>query len=272
MEALTIERQQSMSTYQIEVYELLELIASSHYGKVRIDEIPGDLQDALPICRADLLVHVAMSGKLPGYDSHFDNVECASLTTKGEAVLARHRLDAKRKDKAAAKPQATSVAPPATKTEQGETKVFISYAHSSPEHKQTVTSLVETLRKMHLAVTVDTDVKTPQGPKEGWPRWMKRQIRDADWVLMFFDELYRRRFDGDEEPDSGLGATWEGAIITHRFYRDATRNEKFIPLLADGASSDLIPDEFFGYTRYSIPTQVGELAAKLPHTNGIRPR
>jgi hypothetical protein len=143
------------------------------------------------------------------------------------------------------------------------TKVFISYAHSSPEHKQAVSSLAETLRQNHLAVTVDTDVKTPQGPKEGWPRWMKRQIRDADWVLMFFDELYRRRFDGDEEPDSGLGATWEGAIITHRFYRDATRNEKFIPLLADGASSDLIPDEFFGYTRYSIPTQGGELAAAL---------
>ena len=84
---------------------------------------------------------------------------------------------------------------------------------------------------------------------------------------MFFDELYRRRFDGEEEPDRGLGATWEGAIITHHFYRDSTRNEKFIPLLADGASTDLIPDEFFGYTRYSIPSQTIELAAKLRPPN-----
>ncbi len=76
------------------------------------------------------------------------------------------------------------------------TKVFISYAHSSPEHIQTVSRLVETLRANGLIVTVDTDVKTPQGPEEGWPRWMKQQIKEEDWVLMFFDELYRRRFDG----------------------------------------------------------------------------
>ena len=112
-------------------------------------------------------------------------------------------------------------------------------------------------------MTVDTDVKTPQGPEEGWPKWMKRQIKEADWVLMFFDKLYRRRFDGEEEPDTGLGATWEGVIITHHFYRDSTRNKKFIPLLADGASADLIPDELFGYTRYFIPKQAVELAARL---------
>jgi hypothetical protein len=143
------------------------------------------------------------------------------------------------------------------------TKVFISYAHSSAEHRQTVSSLVETLREKGLTVAVDTDVTTPQGPEEGWPRWMKRQIKDADWVLMFFDESYRRRLDGAEEPDRGLGATWEGAIITHHFCRDSTKNEKFIPLLADGASTDLIPDELFGYTRYFIPTQAIELAAAL---------
>ena len=143
------------------------------------------------------------------------------------------------------------------------TNVFISYAHSSPEHKQTVSRLVEILRKKGLAVSVDTDVRTPQGPEEGWPKWMKRQIREANWVLMFFDKLYRRRFDGEEEPDTGLGATWEGAIITHHFYRDSTRNKKFIPLLADGASTDLIPDELVGYTRYFIPNQGLELAAAL---------
>ena len=110
---------------------------------------------------------------------------------------------------------------------------------------------------------MDTDVKTPQGPEEGWPKWMKRQIKEAAWVLMFFDELYRRRFDGEEKPGTGLGATWEGAIITHQIYRDSTRNTKFIPLLADGASTKLIPDELFGYTRYSVPTQAIELAAAL---------
>ena len=99
-----------------------------------------------------------------------------------------------------------------------------------------------------------------RGREEGWPKWMKRQIEEADWVLVFFDKLYRRRFDGEEDPNTGLGATWEGEIITHHFYRDSTENEKFIPLLADGASTDLIPNEFVGYTRYFIPTQAAELA------------
>jgi hypothetical protein len=152
------------------------------------------------------------------------------------------------------------------------TKVFISYAHSSPEHKQTVSSLVVTLREKGLTVVVDTDVKTPQGPEEGWPKWMKRQIEEADWVLVFFDNLYRRRFDGEEEPGTGLGATWEGTIITHHFYRNSTKNKKFIPLLVDGASTDLIPTELFGYTRYFIPKQAGDLALALqpPHSDLAR--
>jgi hypothetical protein len=141
--------------------------------------------------------------------------------------------------------------------------VFISYAHSSPEHTQTISCLAKTLREKGLTVAMDTDVKTPQGPEEGWPKWMKRQIKEADWVLMFFDNLYRRRFDGEEEPDMGLGATWEGAIITHHFYRDSTKNRKFIPLLADGASTDLIPDELFAYTHYFIPKHTVELSIAL---------
>ena len=142
-------------------------------------------------------------------------------------------------------------------------RVFISYAHSSPEHKRAISNLVETLREKGLTVAVDTDIKTPQGPEEGWPKWMKRQIKEADWVLVFFDEFYRRRADGEEEHDTGLGATWEGAIITHHFYRASTKNRKFIPLLADGASAELIPDELFGYTRYFIPRQAVDLAAAL---------
>lgn len=123
--------------------------------------------------------------------------------------------------------------------------------------------LAAVLRSKGLAVTMDTDVKTPQGPEEGWPKWMKHQLRDADWVLIFFDEVYRRRFDGEEEPDKGLGAAWEGAIITSRLYRESTINEKFIPILADGASLNYIPDELFGYSRYSIPTQADQLARLL---------
>jgi len=142
-------------------------------------------------------------------------------------------------------------------------RVFISYAHSSPQHKQLVAELVNTLREAGVDVAVDADVRTPQGPPEGWPKWMKRQLNEADWVLMFFDELYRRRFDGEEEPDKGLGATWEGLIITHQFYRESGMNKRFIPLLADDASTRLIPDELVGANYYRIPKQSSELGDAL---------
>ena len=51
----------------------------------------------------------------------------------------------------------------------------------------------------------------------------------CDWVLMVFDELYRRRFDGEEEPNKGLGATWEvrsshiGSTVTQAETRSSSR-------------------------------------------------
>lgn len=145
-------------------------------------------------------------------------------------------------------------------------KVFVSYAHSSAAHKETVAALVAALRAAGLAVTADTDVKTPQGPPEGWPRWMKRQINVADWVLLFFDETYRRRFDGEEESGKGHGATWEGTILTHELYAHSARNMRFIPLVADDASTKLIPDELRGATFYRVPKQIAELATALLQT------
>jgi len=158
-----------------------------------------------------------------------------------------------------------------TPAEDSRVKVFISYAHSSEAHKQTVQDLAATLRGEGLVVSLDADVTTPQGPEEGWPKWMKRQIKSADWVLIFFDDVYRRRFDGEEEPDKGLGATWEGAIITHLLYRQSMRNTSFIPLLADGAGLYVIPDEFFGANYYRIPKQSKELATALAQTAGMEP-
>ena len=97
--------------------------------------------------------------------------------------------------------------------------VFVSYAHSSPEHKQ--------------AVEEDTDVKAAHGPDEGWITWMRTGIKKANWVLIFFDDVYRRRFEGDEQPSKGLGGTYEGAIIAAEHLRqDQTIDEKICSALA----------------------------------------
>jgi hypothetical protein len=100
---------------------------------------------------------------------------------------------------------------------------------------------------------------------------MKQQLREADWVLMFFDDTYARRFDGDEEPNKGLGATWEGAIITNQYYADGTINERFIPLLVDGPHTVSIPHEWNSYNHYHIPSQTADLTDKLRRADGDAP-
>jgi hypothetical protein len=56
-------------------------------------------------------------------------------------------------------------------------------------------------------------------PSSGWPRWMERQIREADFVLIVCTETYYRRVVGQEEPDKGLGVCWEANLIYNCLYR-----------------------------------------------------
>lgn len=142
-------------------------------------------------------------------------------------------------------------------------RVFVSYAHSSSGHRQTVRQFADALRAAGLDVRIDSDVKSPAGPPEQWPRWMKKQIAEADWILLYIDATYRRRFDGNEEPGQGLGGTWEGCIVTHELYQAASKNNRFIPVLSDGTDPGLIPTEIVGATRYFVPSQQNELAQAI---------
>ena len=142
-------------------------------------------------------------------------------------------------------------------------RVFVSYAHSNDDHRERVWAFARYLREQQLDVVIDTDVISPAGPPEQWPRWMKNQIEAADWVLLFIDETYRQRFDGHEESDKGHGVTWEGCIITHELYRSKTINRKFIPVLADDENVNLVPTEFAGATMYRIPSAQQTMAQKI---------
>jgi hypothetical protein len=53
------------------------------------------------------------------------------------------------------------------------------------------------------------------------------QVRQADRVLLIFTDTYRRRFEGDEEEGAGLGATFEGMIVTQALYDACGRSAKF---------------------------------------------
>jgi SEFIR domain len=142
--------------------------------------------------------------------------------------------------------QDISTKPPATIC-----RVFISYSHDSPEHRQRVLALANQLRKDGVEAWIDQYI---QDPDEGWIRWMRSQIRQASRVLLVFTELYQRRFDGAEEEGKGLGATFEGSIVTQALYESGGRNAKFRPVVFREEDEGFIPSELRQFNRYRIDT------------------
>lgn len=133
-------------------------------------------------------------------------------------------------------------------------KVFINYAHDSPEHVDRVLALANRLRREGVDAHID---QYETSPPEGWPRWTVRRIEAADYVLCVFTEVNQRRFKGEEEHGKGLGAQWEGAIITQELYEAAGDNKKFIPVLLSPEDSDNVPQVLRGVQSYDLSSEEG---------------
>ena len=122
----------------------------------------------------------------------------------------------------------------------------------SPEHTQRVRALADRLRSDGIEAWIDQYV---QDPDEGWIRWMRSQVQHADRVLLVFTETYQRRFEGDEERGKGLGATFEGVIVTQALYESGGRNAKFRPVILREGDERFIPLELRRFNRYIVDTR-----------------
>ncbi|MBI3947376.1 MAG: toll/interleukin-1 receptor domain-containing protein [Armatimonadetes bacterium] len=127
-------------------------------------------------------------------------------------------------------------------------KVFISYAHEEGLDDR-VLALADRLRADGVDVQLD---QYETSPPEGWPRWMDRWIRDADFVLMICTERYYRRVMGEEEPGKGYGVRWEGNLIYQHLYDAGSLNRRFIPVILEPGSTDHIPAPTKGGTYHAI--------------------
>lgn len=72
-------------------------------------------------------------------------------------------------------------------TQEPAPRVFISYSHDSEEHAVRVLALADRLRTEGIEAILD---QYEMSPPEGWPRWMDRQVRDADVVVMVCTETF----------------------------------------------------------------------------------
>jgi len=127
--------------------------------------------------------------------------------------------------------------------------VFISYSHDSKEHQQRVFELSNNLRSEGIDCILD---QYEDSPEEGWPRWMQKNIKSADYVLMICTSTYYKRVMGLEEEGKGHGVTWEGHLIYQELYDQGTKNKRFIPAIFSDGTNDMIPDPIKGSTFYNV--------------------
>lgn len=129
-------------------------------------------------------------------------------------------------------------------------KVFISYSHDSAEHEQRVLQFADALRNHGIDAELD---QYHERPTQGWPAWCEEQLRPevSSHVLMICTQTYHDRVLNKVPADKGQGAFWEGQII-HTYVFESKRNDRFIPVLLDGATKEHIPIPIRGHQHYRI--------------------
>lgn len=128
-------------------------------------------------------------------------------------------------------------------------RAFVSYTHDNEDHKRSVANFALALTRLGLEVHFDQGT-TGVGD---FPKWMRDQIQEADFVYCVCTETYHRRSERSEEHGIGLGAQYEGYGIEQAIYDDhKSRGAKFFPVLFPDAEVQHIPTFLRGSTRFHI--------------------
>ena len=111
-------------------------------------------------------------------------------------------------------------------------KVFISYSHDTPEHKQWVSELGTKLRRKGVNVILD---QWHCRLGDDITQFMERGIKDSDRVLVICTDGYVRKANAGE---GGVG--YESMIVTRKLVEDLETN-KFIPIIRQALGEDKTP-------------------------------
>ena len=111
-------------------------------------------------------------------------------------------------------------------------KVFISYSHDSPAHKQWVLELGVKLRHNGVDVVLD---QWDLNPGDSTTRFMKAGLKDSDRVLVICTYSYVRRANAGQ---GGVG--YEAEIVTAQLVQDLGTN-KFIPIIRQASGKEKVP-------------------------------
>ena len=146
-------------------------------------------------------------------------------------------------------------------------KVFISYSHDSSDHAEHVLALSDKLRQDGIDCHID---QYEMSPPEGWPIWMLKRVKWANFVVVVCTETYNQRFTGEAPAGQGKGVKWEGAILTQELYDAESQNTRFIPVVLSSQDTEHIPVILRGQNYYDISTDKGYEALYRHLTNQPR--
>lgn len=119
-------------------------------------------------------------------------------------------------------------------------RVFLSYAHESDVLREQVRAFAAWL-ETHGVEVISDFVFEAKPPASGWTAWMQQSIERADYVLVVCTPRLCARYEKREPPSVGIGATFEGALVTQTLCEASHQNTKFFPIVPDGGSSADIP-------------------------------
>ena len=112
--------------------------------------------------------------------------------------------------------------------------VFISYSWDTEEHKNWVLDLADRLVKEGVNVILD---RYELRPGKSLPHFVETSINKADRILIIFTRNYKLKA---EKRVGGVG--YEYSIMNAELYKNQTNNERIIPVLRNGNSTDSIPE------------------------------
>jgi hypothetical protein len=149
-------------------------------------------------------------------------------------------------------------------------QVFVSYSDDSPTHAKRVLELAQWLRSHGVDAHID---QFEDSPEEGWPRWIVRQIREAEFVLVIATPHYLALCEGEEARTSGGDSLvrFKSHLSLQELHESGGRNRKFIPVLYEGdAIVESVPLPLRGATCYRLPTQLDDLYRRLTGQPKVR--
>ena len=137
-------------------------------------------------------------------------------------------------------------------------RIFISYSHDSDEHVQSVFKLAE--RLMHSGgLDVELDLWVNGTPDDGWPRWMTKNLKHSDFVLVVCSPLYYQKAMDEVPRGVGRGVKWETHLLYNEIYQDDSHNRKYIPVFLNNVDTEQVPDILRSATFYNIEQEYENL-------------